>query len=285
MNLKRIITLFASATILHAHAFAGSAFLAGITEGDARYDVKKLFNGQDDDLCWAFSASNAIKYWQDTKASCGIEIPAGTPAGAPSGQYSSDIAQTFVDNWTNGGGDEQNAFTWWMSGEIAQPLDPEEAALKPGSSGGAYWAGTPYAGPIDDIAEEISLDGMESGFLKTVLDDSIANGFALTCGIYADWGAHALSLWGYEFDDGLGAITGLWICDSDNEYLGNFLVDLSWNDAMNRWDLGNSASGSDYSGWHLEDITALEAVIPEPAHIALLLSLFAAAVSAAWRRR
>ena len=74
----------------------GMAIVKGATRliaGD-----KLFFDGNDDDLCWAFSASNAIKYWQETKSSQGVEIPAGTPLGNPTENYSSDITQTFVDN-------------------------------------------------------------------------------------------------------------------------------------------------------------------------------------------
>ena len=284
-HIKALVFAAVSLAVLPS-SFAYSVLLAGTYAGDQRYDVKKLFNGNDDDLCWAFSASNAIKYWQDAKGASGVQIPAGTPVGSPTQSYSSDIAQTFVDNWTNGGGEECNAFEWWFSGNIPMPgdtggIDDDDSVLKPGATGGSYWLGTPYAS--GEIAVEIEIPQNASAYVELgeSIDEAIRAGYALACGIYGG-GGHSVTLWGYEVDDETDMLSGLWICDPDNSYLGSFLVDLVWDEIDMQWDLGQSTSGVDYTGWSLGDISALVAV-PEPSAFAAAFGLLVLAF--ALRRR
>ena len=63
------------------------------------------------------------KILAEFKKCTGLEIPSGTPLGIPTADYSSDITQTFVDNWENYGGEECNGFDWWFSGNISMPDD------------------------------------------------------------------------------------------------------------------------------------------------------------------
>lgn len=279
-----IVALLLISVFAHSSLYGVSVLLEGITAGDTRYDAKKLFDGNDDDLCWAFSASNAIKYWQETKSSQGVEIPAGTPLGNPTENYSSDITQTFVDNWINDGGEECNGFDWWFSGNIPMPGDSggiteNASGLKPGATGGGYWLGTQYADGT--ISVEIDFSGVETDYdlLADVVDSAVDNGCALTCGIYNDDydGAHAITLWGYEFDDATNEINGLWICDSDNKFLGNFMVDLTWDEDSSIWRLGESSSDSDYTGWYLGDISVLTVgvAVPESSTYAVFFGVFA----------
>ena len=283
MSKKLRIFIFLTSCLLSlSNSYGISILLDGITAGDTRYNAKKLFNGYDDDLCWAFSASNAIKYWQDLKSAQGVQIPYGTPIGAPTENYSSDITQTFVDNWVNDGGEECNGFDWWFSGNIPMPGDSgeisdEASVLKPGATGGAYWVGTLYAEGI--ISDEFNFDGTEDDYydLGNVIDEAVENGWALTCGIYTEeGGAHAITLWGYEMDDLTDEITGLWICDSDNDFVGNFMVDLDWNESELQWKLGES-SAYDYTNWYLGEISVLMAgaVVPEPSAYATLFGSIA----------
>ena len=283
MRKRLCVFIFLASCILSiSNSYGRSVLLDGVTKGDTRYNAKKLFNGNDDDLCWAFSASNAIKYWQDSKSAQGVQIPYGTPVGTPTDDYSSNITQTFVDNWENDGGEECNAFDWWFSGNIPMSDDSggiseEASGLKPGATGGAYWIGTPYAEGI--ISDEFNFDKTSDDYfdLNQVIDSAIENGWALTCGIYSDdGGAHAITLWGYEMDDLLNEVTGLWICDSDNAFAGNYMVDLEWNESEFQWELGNS-DAFDYTDWYLGDISILMAgaAIPEPSVYAALFGSIA----------
>ena len=275
-----------------SNSYGVSVLLDGITAGDNRYNAKKLFDGSDDYLCWAFSASNAIEYWQDSKNAQGVQIPYGTPIGTPTDTYSSDITQTFVDNWINDGGEECDAFDWWFSGDIQMPddsggIDDDDSGLKPGATGGGYWLGTPYAEGI--ISDEFCFERTESDYysLSGVIDDAVENGWALTCGIYTEnGGAHAITLWGYEMDDLTQEVTGLWICDSDNDFTGNYMVDLAWNESELLWELGDSEA-CDYSTneWYLGDISILMAgaAVPEPSAYAALFGIVTL-IFAVWRK-
>lgn len=272
--LTRTIVCLLFFGLLQSYAF--SLLLSGISEGYKSYDAKKLFNGQDDYLCWAFAASNAINYWQDTKSASGVQIPYATPTGTPSSNYSSDITQTFVDNWTNDGGEECEAFNWWFAG--TSPADPDGGSvLKPNADGGAYWLGTPYAEGL--ISTKISFEGEASdqALLFDTINNAVNNEFALTCGIYCEDGAHAITLWGCEFDENTNEISGLWVSDSDNDFLGNFLIDLTWDENLLSWGLGESQTSEDYSGWYLGDISVLMAgsQIPEPATVASFFGILA----------
>lgn len=283
---KRLLTfvLIAACVVSTSSLYGVSVLLDGVAEGDTRYDSKKLFNGKDDNLCWAFSVSNAIKYWQNSKSAQGVEIPSGTPLGIPTADYSSDITQTFVDNWENYGGEECNGFDWWFSGNISMPDDSggitsESSGLKQDATGGSYWIGTPYA--EGTISVEFVFDETENDYLALteVIDNAIENGWALTCGIYSDQGGHAITLWGYEMDEVTREVTGLWICDSDNEFIGNYMVELDWNGDEFVWELGNSLSEDDYTGWYLGDISILMAgsTVPEPSVYAAFFGIIALA--------
>ncbi len=275
-------------TLLALNLRAASFMLDGITAGDTRYDVKKVFDGNDDYLCWAFSASNAINYWQNTKISQGVTVPTGTPIGMPNETYSSDIAQVFVDNWTNDGGEECNAFNWWIAGTAPDP-DEDSSILKPDATGGGYWAATPYASGVISREVDFKDDTVDNySLFFDAFNNAISNKYALTCGIYAiDGGAHAVTLWGYEIDDLTKDVVGIWICDSDNtDVVGNYLVDINWDTEEEAWTLGNSEMGDfDYTGWALGDISMLMASIPEPSTYALIFSMVAFVFAVYYRRK
>ncbi len=277
--MKKIFVFFAACVAaVSLQGASQSLFFGDSYANDTRYDVKKLMSPADTDLCWAVSAANVLQGFQNLWTSKGNALPAGTPNGHSGVQsaYSLDIFAVFVDNWTNGGGEEGNGFSWWFNQTLVYPPDPDpedpDADLKPGSSGGGYWKG--YAIDNDDLFDKVELGGQSQDFLKTAFDETIANQWLMTGGIYhTGGGGHAITLWGYDYDDATGALTGLWICDGDISYMGNFLVELFWDDSVNEWGLGMGDNGEDYSGWYLEDITVLQALsyIPEPSAAALLM--------------
>lgn len=282
--LTRAIVFLLLFGLIQLHAF--SLLLSGISEGDKTYDAKKLFNGQDDELCWAFAASNAINYWQDTKSASGVQLPYGTPTGEPTSSYSSDITQIFVDNWVNDGGEECSAFNWWFAGTV--PSDPEyEGQLKPDAIGGGYWLGTPYADGLISTKVSFGARASDQALLFDTINEAVSNQFALTCGIYNDYGAHAITLWGCELDENTNEISGLWVSDSDNDFLGNFLIDLTWNEELLSWDLGESQTSQDYSGWYLGDISILMAgsQVPEPSTLASIFGVLALILALARRSK
>lgn len=245
-------------------AFAGIFFLNGTSPNDASYDVNKVWQG-DDMLCWAAAASNAIKYWQNSYASEGFGLSEGIPSGAYSAPYNSDIFKVFFDNWTNDGGFAENAMQWWFSGDV--PISAEGSSeLKPGADGGGYWNGVFDFEEVGEVFVSFDFfeDYVREDDLKNTLDSLIAWNISMTAAIYTDsGGGHAISVWGYEYDENLDEITGLFISDSDDDYLGNLVVGVEWDEDESRWYL------QDYYGmdnWYLGSITGLDlwVEVPEP---------------------
>lgn len=264
-------------------AFAGalpvvngaSYFVAGTYAGDTRYNVKKLFDGHDDNLCWAASASNVIDFWQ---ARYTAYLPEGVPHGQSQLIYSSDVFYSFVHSFQDGGGFEEDGFSWWLNGTF---MHKNYNMRTPQLSYGGYY--TAWGWDSSDYIREVKIHGGEH-VLFDVLFDSLENDYLLTAGIYGGrygTGAHAISLWGYETDDLSGDLIGLWIGDSDSEDAGNVLVDIVWNDELSRWYL----TSENYADWYIDDITQFVApVIPEPLYGAFALGGIALAL-AVYRRR
>ncbi len=96
--------------------------------------------------------------------------------------------------------------------------------MKPGAEGGGYWNDVFNFKEIGDVFVTFVFfeNYTRKDDLKTALDELIAENISMTAAIYTDsGGGHAISVWGYEYDDELGGITGLLISDPDDDYLGS----------------------------------------------------------------
>lgn len=260
-NMKKALLLLATAFSCSL-SFAGSFLLEGTYTGDTRYDVNKVFNGRDDLLCWAAAGSNVIKYWQNSYAQHGYDIPSGVPSGTPTDTYNSDIFQTFVDNWSNKGGYSENALSWWF--DLTVPInDPQSSTVNPGSTAGGYWQDLPFTQEYW-VFTQLPADEYFStyGDLKLLLDAAIADDCPLTAAIYTEsGGGHAITIWGYEYGDSPDTITGFWISDSDDGKTGNLLVDARWEEQDSMWYLSDYYDSNE---WYLGSLTALTIPAPEP---------------------
>lgn len=266
--------LFLTGLISALSAFASSVIMEGTYIGDTRYDANKIWDN-DYMLCWAAASSNAIKYWQNSYMEHGYEMPSGIPMGTPTAAYNSDIFEIFVNNWSDKGGFNENGLQWWFDGDI--PVISEGSSeLNPGSTAGRYWADLPFVQEYDVF---LTLPQgqyfSEQDELKDVLDELIMNDFPITASIYKmNGGGHAITIWGYEYDDTLETISGFWISDSDDNYLGNLLVDVFWDDTDSMWHLADYYNTND---WFLGSLTSLIIPVPEPSAYA---AIFGAAVLA-----
>lgn len=285
--------LFSAVFFAPFSAPADSVFVPGTWAGDTRYDVKKVEYGAEGSpdhlMCWAASASNNLQLWQDNLAAAGYPIPSGVPNGKTQDTYSLDIFNLFANNWEDKSGVSALAYQWYFTGsyDIGYAGGFEVALPQEGASEGGYWKELGL--DVDDICVRLEcqagtvlhpVEGAKD-LLKNSLNEVFENGWLASLSVN-NYSNHSVTLAGYEFDAATGDITGLWICDSDNSYLGSFLVDLIWNDAEMLWYLGESTSGTSYDGWYLGDITALVAV-PEPSLAAALVGALALAFAA--RRR
>ncbi len=284
--MKKLLPLFALfASLLYADIYLVDG--VDLDDSSTYYDFDKLLDGTDDDLCWAYSASNVLQWWQDKQDDFYIDLYSIPDGNTNSDAYVSDIVSTFVDYWENDGGFEINGFTWWLSAvggsAMEQTGDSDETLYFP--EGGGYWSDfvstTTYIGEQVDIAIENSF---EQYFIE-VMYDAIFDGSGMTLGIYTDegdGGAHAITLWGYGTDD--EGNYWLYLTDSDDDDgVGMFTIDIEYNATDALWYLQGYGGSDD---WYVGDVTTLAVgvlTVPEPA--TSLLSLMALGGLLARRRR
>ena len=257
---------------------ATTVLLDGVTVGMTDFNSKKVFDGTDNDLCWAFAASNAIAYWQWNQF--GDDLPAGIPSGLEyTGSYT-DVTEAFQKSWTNGGGFEKVAFTWWFTGEDISKEMESESVLKDTAISAGFYKDTIYT--QGEFVKEFDIaENTDVNYIKEVMDYVINNDGALTLGITNPEleSAHAITLWGYEIVD--DEITGLYISDSDFDLETNAFVEIEWDSEFDggAWIL----QGEVYENYYIANITGL-VTVPEPSTYALIFGAIAL-VFVAYRRR
>jgi hypothetical protein len=261
---------------------ATTVLLNGVTVGMTDFNSKKMFDGTDDDLCWAFAASNAIAYWQWNQF--GNNLPAGIPSGLEyTGNYSgkyTEITEAFYKSWTNGGGFEKVAFTWWFTGEDISKEMESESVLKDTAISAGFYEDTIYT--QGEFVKEFDIaENTDVNYIKEVMDYVINNNGAFTLEIVNPEleSGHAITLWGYEIVD--DEITGLYISDSDDDCETNVFVEIEWDSEFDggAWVLQDE----DYKDYYIDGITGL-VTVPEPSTYALIFSAIAL-VFVAYRRR
>ena len=249
------------------HAAAGDA---AVVPGRV-YDLGKLSFSEEaaqipelrrDDLrmCWIAAGSNLLQHWQDSYLSLhdeGREVPNGIVGPLDIRPYGTGylaIYREFLKQWTDGGGMNLNALTWWLQGTLAYTPTPQQVAQgglsvqnvpggggyftrlfgretdwKPGSAGAAGCvvdygtapdADLQYAPrTLDDVQrildEMLQVEG-QAGLLALLDFDNAPRGMSRT-------GAHAICCWGYEKGPD-GKLCALYLTDSDDRMLGAFRV-------------------------------------------------------------
>ena len=290
---------------------------------------KKIDKGDgDDNLCWAASASNIIDYWQDR-----YNVPEGIPTGAKIWETFKTACST--DNGgKDTGGNFILAMQWWIGGDYAgitmendlqedeegyiatwkdnraiaqHPQNPENnipvaIAYNP-DFGGYYWDIIPdapngYASPqckhfYDFLNLGVDYTSMAQCLISQ-LNSPISLGITnnLTGN---DKLAHAITLWGMQYDEEKNTISKLWITDSDDYqtqlkqinvyyaddtpgtlYLDIYDYDSTMGDARVYIDSAYGINLSESDTWNLVR------AIPEPATATLSLLTLAGLVA---RRR
>ena len=249
------------------HAAAGDA---AVVPGKV-YDLGKLSFSEEaqnipelrrDDLrmCWIAAGANLLQHWQDSYLSlhdAGREVPDGIVGPLDIRPYGTGylaIYREFLKHWTDGGGMNLNALTWWLQGTLAYTPTPQQVAQgglsvqnvpggggyftrlfgretdwKPGSAGVARCVVDYGTAPDADLRyaprtlEDVQriLDGMlqvegQAGLLALLDFDNAPRGMSRT-------GAHAICCWGYEKGPD-GKLCALYLTDSDDRMLGAFRV-------------------------------------------------------------
>lgn len=219
-------------------------------------DTDKSLNNPDDDwLCWAAAAANIL---------------GTTNWNVPLFDSTQAIFMNFQSYWTNAGGLMSNGWHWFFDG--TEPEDRPGWAQVDVAGGGNY---LPDYNFFDYYSEawatyDASLNSWSNGAnLLPTLDEYLHDDYGVAAAIYSSNGGHALSIWGYEYNE-FGDYTGLWVTDSDDYMIGLKLLDISLDLDKGLWYL-DSTNTYGYSGWWLSGLQALavkptdpQPAVPEP---------------------
>ncbi len=236
-----ILLLVLAAFILGSSGSAfGISYFGYDDFGGTWHDADKDWDG-DTMLCWAAAASNVLDWggWDATAYST-----------------ESSIFDNYEDHWTDEGSLSVFAWWWWFYGEDISP--------------GPGWSSVDVAGGGDHFSaydfNDYYHEYWDSDTMSAV-DDYLHAGYGVNLGVYTNGGGHALTAWGFEYDDN-GDYLGVYVTDSDDNQWGASglqYYSVSWNDINNRWDLGGV-----YDGWYIGGVMALDNnAIPEPGTIIL----------------
>jgi hypothetical protein len=173
----------------------------------------------DDFMCWAASASNILAW---------------TGWGIVDGMYDADaIFKYFQDHWTDEGGWQNVAWTWWFNGtNIAAGWGAAEVDVP----GGAFYH---RLDPDNYIVTEYD----DADVMKAI-DDFLHAGYGVGVGIYNEdyTTAHAITVWGFNYDDAdPNHYVGVWVTDSDdnksNPHAPDVLhyYEVQWSQSEGRW--------------------------------------------------
>ena len=223
-----------------------SAAVSGPGEPSIYYDADKSeSNTEDDNLCWAATASNML--WHTGWASV---------TNARNEQEFFDTY--FVNSWPDAGGNVETAISWFMNDQSYY-----------GGSTNAYTFAGHYSQLMGQYGESPSdyvvvYSATESGVLQN-LSASLAKGDAvgLSARVYSTQNGHAITCWGYAVNTSYSSTdpryyAGLYITDSDDEKSDKFddelnerkllYIGLEWHDNLSRL----SSNGKTVGGYMLD---------------------------------
>ncbi len=214
---------------------SGTSYMIYDDWGGTWVDAEKTPGNTEDDLmCWAAAASNILDW---------------TGWGHVAGMDNTDaIFQYFCDHWTDQGGLMQFGWDWWFDGTN-------------NSQGWAGWSQEDVQGggfyPGESIYDYYHVQNNDDQTMASI-DSFLRSGFGTTVGIYGP-GGHAITVWGFNYDESSGAYNGIWVTDSDDYKYTNTPPDkLRYYEVdyqSGRWYL------QDYYGsnsWYIGTVMALE---------------------------
>ena len=294
---------------------AETVWAPGVSESEGWHDVNKAFypksqpdidalgpNATSDySLCWAAQASNMLQYWQDAYTAGGYNISSGTPDGRVSGRESSvrrqyEIFEYFVDNWTNKAGYGHYAIPWYMTGEFHQGAPGGSVAqVKPDATGTGGFFKDIYADASALCGSNFNGDFQKTSYadysaFSSFLVDAFSNRDAVV-GLeffYVDAsgglaGAHAITLWGCEFDEN-GLVTKVYLTDSDDG--AEKLTESGIRVDGDRVYIDSTINGYTNRVTNLTSLSVSKLLaVPEPSAFGLLAGIFAMGLCASRRRR
>ena len=229
MKRRRILpflAIFLMALASTGVARADNTYLVYNQWGGTWSDVNK--SGGDSDMCWAAAASN-ILYW------AGYYTPTLNTANL--------IFNYFKADWTNLPGLPQYAWSWFLDGNLPPNWSGWSQVT---AAGGNFWPQDNFMALFYPATSGNLIASVASFF-------NSSDGVAL-CIYTPSGGGHALTCWGYNYNNAGGVInyTDVWVTDSDDGVTALREYPISWNSTSGVWDLGGG-----YQGWYIGGIEAL----------------------------
>lgn len=195
MKVKSVLFLFIFLIgCLFGHdAFASSYYLMD-DWGGTFYDAEKTEdNEEDDSMCWAASASNILA-WSGWGNSVGD---------------ADDIFAYYQDYWTDDGGSVSYGWNWWFDGtNDSQGFDDDINGNKWSQvdvdGGGGFYDGYSFS--------DYYLASWSTLYAVRNIAYLLSSGYGTSLSV----SGHAITCWGFEYDDA-GYISGLYVTDSDDD--------------------------------------------------------------------
>lgn len=242
MKLSRLFVIslglslgFASADESDEFNFTGTVWASGVSETGGWYDANKINNADgdaDDNMCYAASAANLIAWWQNG------EYGKNLTSVAP--KELDDIWQTYIahNEDYDTGGDPGSALNWWISGTYSPEMAEEweryyaadGSAVPPPAlshTNGYYF--DEYGLTKSDLGDFVydvwsfGESDMTASELSITLADIFNEGGGISLAIFSDNVdnplAHAITLWGVEYEN--GELVKLWLTDSDDSCISD----------------------------------------------------------------
>lgn len=180
----------------------------------------------DQNLCWAATASNMIHWWYDQHIQ---ELERyfqqhpdkkGTTPLRYISHHDSEVFQVFRENFTDKGSFPKNALNWFFVGRYGSPAG--SAVLKHPNTGGYF---IDWFGKNADVAQQIGIADRKSlsATLKKAFENKQAIGFSI---LMAGFGsAHAMTIWGAQFDKA-GNVSEIYYTDNNDGVVGQPSIGL-----------------------------------------------------------
>lgn len=215
----------------------GSSYMLYDEWGGMWADAEKTYsNTEDDNMCWAAAASNALEW---------------TGWGKVTGLVTTDdMFAYFQDHWTDAGGLMEFGWGWWFDGTNA-------------SQGWSGWSQVDVSGggfyPESSFSNYYSRQWYDP-YAMSSIDEFMRAGSSVTLGVYGP-GGHAITCWGFNYNpDDPTDYYGIWVTDSDDSKYSSDPQDrlryyeVEYDTLENAWYLQNFYGSN---AWYVSEVQAL----------------------------
>jgi autotransporter-associated beta strand protein len=209
-----------------------TTYMANDVWGGSVNDAEKSVSNN---YCWAAAASNVLDW-------------TGWSTPSPASFSSTDsVFSYYRSHWTNLGGDMKYGWQWFFDG--TNPSAGWENWSQVSTPGGNFWSSSYTFSNFYQINDnDVQAMAAIESYLKA--------GYGVGLGLYGP-GGHAVTAWGFKFDETSGKYLGVYITDSDDS-IGNNTDQLKYYDVVEingKWYLQNFYGSN---SWYIGEVEGLE---------------------------